>query len=389
MIEHGSGQPSTILAIDTSCDDTAAAVTTGWVVRSNIVASQVELHKQYGGVFPTVAKQAHRENIAPTVRYALRVAGVDWDDVDAIAVTQGPGLAPALEVGIAHAQQLAKEKQLPLLPINHLEGHLLSVLAQPRPRSRTTAAIAQRHADTAVTLSSELPTLGMIFSGGHSQFVLVRSIGSYKVLGETVDDAAGEALDKVGRMLGLGYPAGPVIEEFAKQGETDRFEFPLPMTESGDYNLSFSGMKTYSRNFIGQLEADGTLDAQTTYDLCASFQKAVFRHLTHKLTRLLNDLQGTADEPRALWLGGGVSANRQLRRDIRSAARDHARRLRHKGLDARPLTLHTPYKKALCRDNAAMIGVVGAVKYASSPSIPPQTMQRKMEDIERAPRLHL
>ncbi len=375
----------TILAIDTSCDDTAAAVTTGWVIRSNIVASQVELHKQYGGVFPTVAKQAHRENIAPTVKHALRVAGVKWDEIDAIAVTQGPGLAPALEIGIGYAKELSTEHGIPLIPVNHLEGHLLSVLAEPRPRSRILSAILQRHASVTASLQKRLPALGMIISGGHSQFVLVHKIGEYEVLGETVDDAAGEALDKVGRMLGLGYPAGPVIEKFAKQGNADRFEFPLPMTESHNYDLSFSGMKTYSRNFIHELESQDKLTAQTTYDLCASFQKAVFRHITHKLERVLDDLfdkspSGGPDAPREIWLGGGVAANHKLRTAIRRTARTFLKNRRDKGLTTMAIPLHVPYKKTLCRDNAGMIGIVCASKN--------HTTHDRQQNLERRPRLN-
>jgi N6-L-threonylcarbamoyladenine synthase len=361
--------PPTILAIDTSCDDTSVAVTRGWEVLSNVIASQVELHREYGGVFPTVAKQAHKENIAPTVARALDAADRDWSHIDAIAVTQGPGLAPALEVGIAHAKQLAQKHELPLIPVNHLEGHLLSVLARPSDGE---------------PIEYQLPALGMIISGGHSQFVLVRALGEYETIGQTVDDAAGEALDKFGRMLDLDYPAGPAIEQLARGGDPAHFDFPLPMTDSGDYNLSFSGLKTYARNLVQQLQAseDSTLlSTQTQRDLCASFQRAVFRHLMHKLERILTDLAGTPQAPCEIWLGGGVAANQLLRKMIAETSAAHAQRQREKGLEADEPPLRVPYTLDLCRDNGGMIGVV----CNTQKSIHANTSSK----LERKPRLKL
>jgi len=179
-----------ILAIDTSCDDTSAAVTVGRYVLSNIIASQTELHRPYGGVFPTVAKQAHRENIAPTVDLAMKKARVKWADIKAIAVTQGPGLAPALEVGIEFAQELASQYQKPLIPVNHIEGHILSVLALPKPQRKAWQDLDSSMPETKNALS-------VVVSGGHTEFVLIEKLGKYKVLGQTLDDAAGECLDKI------------------------------------------------------------------------------------------------------------------------------------------------------------------------------------------------
>lgn len=333
----------TILAIDTSCDETATAVVRGTKVLSNVIASQVELHKPYGGVFPTVAKQAHKENIDRVIALALKRAQVEWAGIDAIAVTQGPGLAPALEVSITTAKKLAAEYSKPLYPINHIEGHLLSVLAQPKNASGATE-------------TPHFPVLSVIVSGGHTEFVLVKNIGEYQRLGWTIDDAAGEALDKVGRILDLGYPAGPVLEQFAKLGNDRAYEFPLPMTTSRDYNLSFSGLKTFARRFIEQLEAEGKLNKQAIYDLSASFQRAVFRHICHKMNKVLLDYQDLGE----VWLGGGVAANATLRAMLRQTIKMHKSALAKKEiLIPMSLKLRVPYSKKLCGDNAAMIGVVG------------------------------
>lgn len=362
-----------ILAIDTSCDDTSAAVTCGQIVLSNVVASQTQLHKQYGGVFPTVAKQAHRENIEPVIKAALKKAGgLALSDLDAIAVTQGPGLAPALEIGIEKAKQLATQLQIPLIPVNHIEGHVLSSLVttakKPIPEI-------------------QLPALALVISGGHTDFILVKNIGEYERLGFSVDDAAGEALDKFGRMIDLGYPAGPVIEEFARKGDPQRYHFPLPMTTSGNFNMSFSGMKTAALTLVEKLThescekstntlAPHQLSQQDIYDLAASFQTAVFRAIAYKLNKLLQAQFSTDPQNRirAIWLGGGVASNIALRAAIRTTIKPYH------------LKLHLPYTKRLCIDNAAMIGVAagfrlqreGLEKVGVSP-----------HDIERRPRWEL
>ena len=325
-----------ILSIDTSCDETSVAITDGSTVLANVVASQIELHKKYGGVFPTVAKQAHRENIGPCIKAALKMVNGKWqmDDIDAIAVTVGPGLAPALEIGINQAKELVKTHHKKLIGVNHIEGHLLSVLAEPNCRGRKFSA-------------PTIPVLSVVVSGGHSEFILLKQIGDYQKLGQTIDDAAGECLDKVGRLLGLGYPAGAVIEKFAKQGDAYKYKFPLPMTESGDFNLSFSGLKTHSKNLIKKLEAEGKLDKQCIYDLAAGIQQAVIRHISHKLEKLLL----VHPEIREIWLGGGVAANIALRQALRKIARKNK------------LKFRVPYSKKLCGDNAAMIGVVAHYKY--------------------------
>lgn len=401
-----------VLAIDTSCDDTSAAVTCGLEIWSNVIASQTELHRPYGGVFPTVAKQAHKENIEAVVKLALQRAGVLATDINQIAVTIGPGLAPALEVGIAYAQKLAQDWQLPLKSVNHIEGHLLSALAVPRPKlNHHQATLAQRLEETTkhtykILTDIQLPALGVIVSGGNTQFVLVSPHRNtprqaqchakpvvadiaqiegavyfdklsmtapdrqprlaltpniqdptqswlnsgrfaYEILGQTVDDAAGEALDKIGRMFNLGYPAGPVIEQLAKHGNPQRYDFPLPMTTTHDYNLSFSGMKTFARRFIETNWTTTPPSKQEIYDFSASLQYSIFRHICYKLNKIFlkyPDIQ-------SVWLGGGVAANTALRKMLRQTLRSPL----HK---QRQLTLKTPYTKRLCMDNAGMVGIV-------------------------------
>jgi N6-L-threonylcarbamoyladenine synthase len=352
---------SYILAIDTSCDDTSAAVTSGTTVLSNVIASQTQLHKQYGGVFPTVAKQAHKENIEATVRAALKRALVEWSEIDAVAVTQGPGLAPALEVGITTAKALATQFDKPLIAVNHIEGHVLSPLAQPKTKTSPVSNIYY-------------PTLSLIVSGGHTEFVLVNALGSYEILGQTVDDAAGECLDKVGRMLDLGYPAGPVIEQFAKLGNPKAFQFPLPMTTSGDFNLSFSGLKTAARNMLETLEAEKPLNKTQIYDFCASFQFAVFRSICYKLNKILEKHQ-----VHEIWLGGGVAANLELRRMLRQTLKDFVQKSNPK----QAIPFRAPYTKKLCQDNAAMIGIAGGFKFERNEVV------KDINELERQPRMKL
>ena len=334
---------SLILAIDTSCDDTAAAVTQGTRMLSNVIASQTQLHTPYGGVFPTVAKQAHKENINRVVEVALKRAGIQLSDISAIGVTQGPGLAPALEVGIRKAQELRDATKKPLIAVNHIEGHILSPLT---------------HARTVLSGPDiVLPTLAVVVSGGHTLFVLVKKIGDYEILGSTIDDAAGECLDKIGRMLNLGYPAGPVIEQFAKLGNPQAYQFPLPLTHKKTYDLSFSGLKTYARNFIEALEARDPLSQQQLYDICASVQYSVFRHIVYKLNKILAEY-----EIKETWLGGGVAANMELRRMMRQALRTfyNERKMKESGTSHIPLKV--PYTRRLCMDNAGMIGVAAGFK---------------------------
>ena len=358
-----------ILAIDTSCDDTAVSLVQGETILVNIVASQVELHKPYGGVYPTVAKQAHKENIDPTVKLALKRSGFKMADIAAIAVTVGPGLAPSLEVGINKAKELAIEFEKPFISVNHIEGHLLSSLAKRNSISK------DKNAKSKVVKKipkTKFPILGVVVSGGHTDFVLIKEFGKYERIGFSIDDAAGECLDKVGRMVNLGYPAGPVIEQFAKKGDEKRFKFPLPMTQSKDYNMSFSGLKTFARNLVIKLQdeakEDGRdgLDKQTIYDVCASAQYGIFRHILHKLEKVLEK-----EKVKEIWLGGGVAANVTLRKVLRFKANQYG------------LKFRVPYSNKLCSDNAAMIGLVAVKKLERGEVI---TDHKELEKVDRKPR---
>lgn len=344
-----------ILGIDTSCDDTCASVLADNCVLSSIAASQIKLHQPYGGVFPTVAKLAHQQNLPATCETALKRAGVSMADLAGIAVTAGPGLAPALEVGIAFAKSLASQHHLPLLAINHLEGHLLSPLLNnrhqlpnhPQPKN----------------------SLGIIISGGHTQLMRLEQIGKYQLLGETLDDAIGECLDKIGRLLSLGYPAGPAIELLAKTGDPQTYQFPLPLTSRQDYDLSFSGLKTFAKNLIDNLsqQSPNGLSKTQLQDLAASCQRGVFAHLLYKIKKLLAKENFTP----VIYVGGGVAANIYARAQLRALAKQFGK------------TTIYPYHRRFCGDNAAMIALVAY--YQLQAGLCPQ----KLASIERQPNWQL
>ncbi len=376
-----------ILAIDTSCDDTSAAIVSGTTVLTSVVASQTQLHKEFGGVFPTVAKQAHKENIQPVIEVALKRAGISRGQLSAVAVTIGPGLAPALEVGISAAQELAAKLHVPLIPINHIEGHLLSVLATRHSRENGNLG---NNTHNEIRAKVNFPILSLVISGGHSEFILVKKIGDYQRLGWTQDDAAGEALDKFGRMLDLGYPAGATIEQFAKLGDPNAHTFPLPMTTTADYHLSFSGLKTHARRYIEQLQSTSSLSKQDIYDLCASFQYAVFRHIMYKMNKIIEQVPVSE-----VWLGGGVAANMTLRRMIRHALHKQAIHNSKEIPESKSLkeptklSLRVPYSQKLCSDNAAMIGVAAGYKLIESDMLTQKTsgnLTAAARNIDRRPR---
>jgi len=356
-----------ILAIDTSCDDSSASVVDGRMILSNIVASQNQIHKAYGGVFPTLAKQEHKKNINPTINLAIKQARTNWSEIDAIAVTIGPGLAPALEVGVEKAKELAKKYKKKIIAVNHIEAHALSPLAIKLSKKKK--EIEQ--------LEKSLPSLAIVISGGHSEFILVDKIGHYQKIGQTIDDACGECLDKVGRLLNLGYPAGPLLEKFAKKGQAGKFVFPKAMTSQANFDLSFSGLKTSARNLIADLENKNQLNKQVVYDLALAIQTTVFEQIVYKLERILlsqnltQKLYPNRDFMKHLkkgqviptkineiWLGGGVAANISLRKTIRKVLH------KYQQLSGKKIVLKVPYSKKLCGDNAAMIGLVASFKYS-------------------------
>ncbi len=357
-----------ILAIETSCDETSAAVTDNNRILSNILATQVKWHAKYGGVVPDLARRKHKEFLPTVIKRALQVARVDLNDLDAVAVTIGPGLAIALEVGIAKAKQIAKMINKPLIAVDHMEGHLLSILAN---NSKGKGGWEQ---------DEIIPWLGFLISGGHTELVLVRDIGKYRVVGETLDDAVGEAFDKVGRMLGLGYPAGPVIEELARYGK-DRFKLPVPMKGSGDLNFSFSGLKTavlYTiRDYVCRkgkscdLKAvvlgRAELDKEFVQDMAFSFQKTIGLALEFKLRKALLKY----DFVTGVSIGGGVGNNKYIRNVIRKVVKDLG------------LRLYLPYTKKLYADNAGMIGVAAYFKYQKGEWV------KDVDRLDRQPGLRL
>ncbi len=280
-----------ILAIETSCDETCAAVTEGRRVLSNVIFSQIDLHRKYGGVFPSLAKREHERKIEPVVERALKIAGVKIEGVEAIAVTFGPGLVIALEVGVKKAKELALKYRKPLIPVNHLEGHLYSSFAQNR-NGRPETEI-------------KFPFLGLIVSGGHTSLVLVKDYSDYQVIGYTLDDAIGESLDKAAKMLGLGYPGGPIIEELAKKGNQEFLKLPIPLAREQTLNFSYSGLKTAFKYQLEKISAKKKI--RHLSDLAASFQQAAFRQIIDRLKKAL-----IKKGPTFLTAGGGVIANKKL-----------------------------------------------------------------------------
>ncbi len=331
-----------ILSIETSLDDTCAAVTRGRSILSSVVSSQTSYHAEWGGTVPDIAKRLHQEWLPKVVDLALRKAGATLTGklenrntgklkIDAIAVTIGPGLAPSLEQGITYARELASKWNLPVIAVNHMEGHLLSSFACTKTGTRGLQ-------------NPVYPALGFLISGGHTELVLMKSIGSYELLGETLDDAAGEAYDKVARMLMLGYPGGPILAEMAKVG-TPKIHLPEPMTMRKDLNFSFSGLKTAARQYLEREKPE--LTKEFIQDFSASFQKAVFKHLMTRFRRAI-DLYS----PKMILLGGGVVSNIDLRNLTRSVAKEYG------------LPTYIPYNKKLITDNAGMIGVVASYQFA-------------------------
>ncbi|HEX8951344.1 MAG TPA: tRNA (adenosine(37)-N6)-threonylcarbamoyltransferase complex transferase subunit TsaD [Polyangia bacterium] len=308
-----------VLGLESSCDETAAAlVEDGVRVRGDAVASQVAVHAEWGGVVPEIASRHHVMNLIPVLQTALERAGARLDDVDGIAVTRGPGLVGALLVGVQAAKAIAYARGLPLVGVNHLEGHLCAIfLENPAP--------------------PPFPHLALLVSGGHSELVAVSDFGRYRLLGATRDDAAGEAFDKVGKMLGLGYPAGPTIDELAQTGDPSAYTLPRPMRGRG-LDFSFSGMKTAVLTIV---QHHGVPTGQALADLCASFQASVIDQLVRKTRAAIEQ-----HHVKQLQVAGGVAANRGLRAAVGALC------------DELGVELFVP-SPARCTDNAAMIAAAG------------------------------
>lgn len=314
-----------ILGIETSCDETAAAVVErGRIIRSNVVASQIQLHQKFGGVVPEVASRRHLELMLPVVDEALRQAGVGLSDIDGIAVTKGPGLVGALLVGLAAAKALALAGGLPLVGVNHIEGHIYAnFLSHPQ---------------------LEPPLVCLTVAGGHTAIVYVPDYGQYQILGSTRDDAAGEALDKIARVLGLGYPGGPEIDRLARGQDPNRYELPRAMLEEG-YDFSFSGLKTAALNVLNRARQRGEdVDVPA---FAAAFQEAVVDVLVAKTMRAAQEKR-----VRSVIMAGGVAANSRLRERMTKAARELS------ATGPGEVRVYWP-APALCTDNAAMIAAAG------------------------------
>ena len=305
-----------LLAVETSCDDTCAAVLDGPRVLANVISSQAAAHQRFGGVVPEVASRHHLELATPVTRAALEEAGTTLSEVDAVAVTAGPGLIGALLVGLSTAKAIAASRRLPLIAVDHLHGHVAANFLEPDPL--------------------EPPFLCLIASGGHTLLAAVRDHAGFEVIGETLDDAAGEAIDKAARMLGLGYPGGPALERLARDGDPAAFDFPVAMTRDPGLDFSFSGLKTALVYLCRDLGESGVERARA--DLAAGFQAAVVDQLSAKLDRALQ-----RESWPAVALGGGVAANGPLRERVAALCEERGVALKL-------------VPGQLCTDNAAMIG---------------------------------
>lgn len=317
----------TLLSIESSCDDTSAAVLRNDRILSNVIASQ-KVHEQYGGVVPELASRAHQQNIVPVVDAAIRNAGIQRHDLDAVAFTRGPGLLGSLMVGVSFAKSFAQALDIPIIEVNHLQGHVLSHFIKENDES----------------VVPQFPFVCLLVSGGHTQILLLKSHFEMEVLGQTIDDAAGEAIDKAAKIMDLGYPGGPIIDNLAKEGNADAYHFAVPHIAGNDY--SFSGIKTSFLYFLrDRLVDDPDYIEKHKADLCASIQQCIVGFLIKKLERAVKQCG-----VRQIAIAGGVSANSLLRSQLQQLGARH-------GWD-----VFIP-KFQYCTDNAAMVGIAGYFKY--------------------------
>jgi N6-L-threonylcarbamoyladenine synthase len=312
-----------VLAIETSCDDTGAAVIlNGRKILSNIVSSQIPIHQKYGGVVPELASRKHIESIVPIVTKALEAAKITLREIDGIAVTQGPGLVGSLLVGLSFAKSLSFAIGIPFVGVNHIEGHLSAIFLEKYP--------------------PRFPFIGLVVSGGHTSLFRVDGFGKYKRLGQTRDDAAGEAYDKVAKLLGLGYPGGPIIDELSRTGNPKAIRFPRPSLGKTSFDFSFSGLKTAVVNYVkAHPEPPKGYPEDLIRDIVSSFQEAVVEVLVKKTLQAAHH-----QKLKRIVLSGGVAANRRLRQKMKEEA------------SQQKIGVYIP-SPFFCTDNAAMIGVVG------------------------------
>jgi N6-L-threonylcarbamoyladenine synthase len=349
-----------IIGIETSCDETAISVIEiedGSIkVLSNSISSQVKLHAKFGGVVPNLAAREHVKNLEKVFKLSLKQSKININDIGLIAVTRGPGLGPALLVGIAFAKTLAWKYDKPLIGVNHLEGHIYSNWLPITVNSKSQSPNSKRNSKPGIMDSKLFPILNLIVSGGHTELVLMSAptgrdlasggedFGKYRIIGETLDDAVGEAFDKVARLLGLGYPGGPIISKLAEEGDPEHYPLPSPMIHLKNYDFSYSGLKTAVLYLLRDLNLK-KIDEQTKADIASSFQKAAFKVLLEKTVRAAKEYN-----VRSIFLSGGVSANKYLRRELEKAAREL------KVNYSQPELEYTG-------DNAAMIAAAGYINY--------------------------
>ncbi len=325
-----------ILGIETSCDETAAAIVDGdRTILSNIIYSQISEHKAYGGVVPEIASRAHVDKIESVIDESLKQANTTLDEIDGIAVTSGPGLIGGLIVGLMAAKGLAYAKNKPLICVNHLEGHALTCR---------------------LTDNVQFPFLLLLVSGGHCQFILAKNIGDYKILGETLDDAAGEAFDKVAKLLGLPYPGGPAVEKMALSGDENKYKFTSPLVGTDNCNFSFSGLKTAVLREVERIGGEN-INQQTIADICASFQKTVSFIICDRLKNSVKIAREISPELKNFVLSGGVAANKYINEKLKSEVSNYG------------LQYYAPPLK-LCTDNAAMIAWAGLERFRTGYTSP-------------------
>jgi N6-L-threonylcarbamoyladenine synthase len=343
-----------ILALETSCDETAVSVVkNGNEVLSNVISSQIEFHKKYGGIVPEVAARKHIEVISPIIKEALEQAKVTFKDIDAVAVTYGPGLVGSLLVGICAAKAIAWAIDKPLIGVNHLEGHIYANFLSSPPLIPLSIKDGEGETPTKVGEGVRFPFVCLLVSGGHTMLVLVEGHGKYKTLGRTRDDAAGEAFDKIARFLNLGYPGGPIIDQLAKEGNPKAIGFKRPMIEEKfGYDFSFSGLKTAVVNFVRRLPAGQAGQSPIVphmADIAASFQQTIVDVLVEKSIRAAKEFQC-----KEIALAGGVSANSLLRNQFSQRGREEG------------LSIYLPPFE-YCTDNAAMIACAAYHRFVHLP----------------------
>lgn len=327
------------LGIESSCDETSAAVVdSDKNILAHIIYSQIPEHQKYGGVVPELAARAHILAVDEVIRLTLERAGKTIDDIDVIAATAGPGLIGGVLIGWMTATGIANATNKPLIAVNHLEGHALV--------PRLSAASAT---DSATNIDVEFPYLLMLASGGHCQILLVHNVGKYELIGQTLDDSAGEAFDKIAKMLGLGYPGGPVVDKRAQSGDAKRFHFPRPLCDKPGCDFSFSGIKTAARMLLDKTP-ESDIDEKFINDFCASFQSAVVDCLTNRLTNALKDKRVKSLNPKTLVVAGGVAKNSAIRAALEKLANESD-------------MLFAAPPMSLCTDNGAMIAWAGIENY--------------------------